>query len=459
MFALAALLAALAALAYLLLGAPPWRPAGGPAGAFAIDGLSAYMLLGFVPTFAVPRRWPALAGLLGGLLVLFAGHSLTLLLGAALVAAGRSRLRAAAPALLLVLALALLGGGGFAAIRAAPPGTMRATAALLAGLVAAPGLGAPLGIYLVLRLGLDLAGPLPPWCGLLPLAAGAGLALCGGRAALRGAAMTGFARMLLGLAMIGAGLALSARGEDLAPLGAQALAAGFLAALGGMCLPLLEARPALRIAGAATLALVPPGLGFAACWTLLRVLQSAPAPGAAWIGVPLHALAAAALAVTMALAAGAVVRLVRHAFAAPAEPPGPRIWLALPAALAGIVPELPLHLAAPAASGLIGVPAALAPGYLPWGVTAMAVAAAAAMLGFRRRLAMRGLRLGLPWMDGAAAPLPMLPAPVPAPPAWRWPRRLPPLRRLRRGARVRLPLAVLVVALLAALGLVAWVAR
>ena len=446
LFALASLFAALAALVYLLLGAPALHvPLGRLPAALTLDGLSGFFLL-LVLAAATPKLgWAEMAQFAGTLLALFADDGLTLAGGVAVAALGMRRPVAAVPVVLLALACILLGPGDFSHLRAIPPETGRAVAGMLLALAAAACLGGPLGLYLVLRLPLDLAGPLPAWAGLLPMAAGAGLALLGGWTARHGRD-SGFARLLLGLATLAAGVALSARAVDLAPLAGQALAAALLAAAAsGLALPLLGRGTVPGLAGAFALAFVPPGLGFAALWTLLRALQATPPPGGAVFGPAIQAGAMVALAGAAVLGAAGALRLGRDALAGPPAALGRITALAALALLAGIFPAPVLLLADPASQVLIGAPATLAQGYLPWAIAILLAGFAALAVLLRRRAAPAGPRLAAAWHGGAAAELPILPPP--APPALRLPIRW----RLPPGWERHVPTAAILAAALALL--------
>jgi hydrogenase-4 component B len=381
----------------------------------------------------------------------------------------------------------------FAALRATPHDSWHAglatvlamaAAGALAGLApfhpwlppahaAAPGRVAPLlsggfsklGIYLLLRLLFDLAGPVQPvWAGALLLVVGIASALLGGlRATLEGdfrAALGAGTVQQHGLIAMAAGVALAARAVDLPPLAALALAAALLLTLThgvGQTLLLLAANAALQGAGtrqldrlgglihrmpvtaAATLAgmlgfaAVPPGGGFAGVWLLFQALL-----GAARIGglvVPLLcALAVGVLALSSALGAAAAIRLFAAAFlgrprtprTAAADEVGriPRavlLGLAALSLLFGLLPSLLVTLLDPAQFALSGIslgaragllavaPDTASPGYAaPALVALLAVVglAAWAVLGWRGA---RGQSEAPAWQGGFAASPPWLP--------------------------------------------------
>jgi formate hydrogenlyase subunit 3/multisubunit Na+/H+ antiporter MnhD subunit len=133
-----------------------------------------------------------------------------------------------------VLLLVLLGAGGAAGLAplhrwlaTAQAGIAGADGALLCGAVGA------VGLYVIVRVLFDLAGPAQPgwWGGLLVLLGAAGALLAAARSARTGDIRTvagAAAAARGGLAALAVGLALAARAADLAPLAALALAAALL---------------------------------------------------------------------------------------------------------------------------------------------------------------------------------------------------------------------------------------
>ena len=391
------------------------------------------------------------------------------------------------------LALLAIPGLGFDAIRAAPPqGALGAVALALVLLGAGSKLGllpfhlwlplahpaaatpvsalmsgamVKVALYVLLRVFLDFAGPAQAaGFGPVLVALGAATALVG---ALRANIETDIKAILacstlenMGLLALGLGLALIFRGADLAPLAALALSAVllhamahagfktllFLAAgtvagqagsrsldrLGG----LVHRMPwvaGLALLGAASAAALPPFSGFAGEWLLLQsLLQS-------WrvAALPVQLLAAAALAATamaVALAAGAMLRLVGLVFLG--RPRGPaaagaqdargleRTALLVPALASVLIAVLAaplLGLAGGAIAGLLGQGAAapvagldlaLAEAgvrYPPWGVALLLAGIGAALWwGIRRAGAPVALR-GPAWDCGFQPAPPDLP--------------------------------------------------
>ena len=413
---------------------------------------------------------------------------------AALLYIGMAALGAAC----LIPALALLAGGAgfdlrFAAIRAHPPEGFRATAVLvlaLAGAGSKAGL-APLhvwlppahaaapshisalmsgamtkvALYVLVRVLFDLCGPAQPgWWGVPLLVLGAGGAVLGG---LR-ANMEGDIKALLacstveniGLIVVGLGLALAARGADLATLAALALAGAMLHAmahglfksllflgagavqhgagsrqlvrLGGL-IHRMPVTTACVLVGAASLAALPPSSGFAGEWTLFQAVLGGPRIGG--LGVQtLVCVVAALMALAAALGAAAAVRLVGVAFlgrprsprasaAVEAGPPAraAMIGLAVASGLVGLFPGAVLWLAGPALrrltaagmedrAGLLAVaPQADLPGYSAVGIALVFGVSAGLVLWLVRARTVSGHRTGPAWDCGFGAPPPWLP--------------------------------------------------
>lgn len=386
----------------------------------------------------------------------------------------------------------------FAGMRAYPPDGWRATAVcllVLAGAGAAAGLaplhrwlpsaqaampapsgallagaGGAVGEYLLARVLFDIAGPAQPaWWGGLLLASGSAAAVLGAAQAARAPDLRSIPGAVAvagaGLVGIGFGLALTARAADLASLAALALGASFLlAAANGLAVTLFAlaagaaetgggTRRLDRLGGLsrqmpvttlsvfialASLAMLPPSLGFAAVWTLLQALIGAARAGGLGSQV-LAALALLATAVAMALGAVASVRLLGVAFLG--RPRTPRAAAAQEAALparaamlalaaltivAGVFPGVLLSLAGPALRLLLGAdladraglltiaPAPEARGLTMAAVMALLVLATLATLRLLRVRAAVGHRAGAVWEGGAAPPPLWLPFGDPA---------------------------------------------
>ncbi len=293
----------------------------------------------------------------------------------------------------LVLALALLGPGAKAGLVPLhvwlPPAHAAAPAPVSALMSAAM---TKVALYVLIRLVFDLAGSGNPlWWGLPLIALGIAGAVLG---ALRANMEMDIKTILacstvenIGLITLGLGLALAARGADLAPLARLAAGAALLHSLahaGFKSLLFLGAGAVLHQAGsralaklgglakampitvaclllaAASLAGLPPSAGFAGEWLLFQSVIGAVRLG----GIGLQVMAcvvAAMLALATALAASAALRLAgvallgrpRSAAAAAATDPGPALrWAMLLPALAvtliGLAPGLVLALAQPA---------------------------------------------------------------------------------------------------------------
>ena len=257
-------LAALAGFGAMTTLALPLGPAGS-AMRLALDPLGcAFLLLLFVaakPLALFPDGDAAasLAGLPASLaaltLTLLAADPFTIALGLLLLAlATRSSLHVAVFGIVCLIAAFALAAPAtvawldcdFAAIRAAPPEGLRAAAVLVLVLLGAGSqvawtargtlpvvAGGTIGIYLLVRLLLDLCGPtLPMWWGVPLLVIGAIAAVAG---TLRAALGTTLQAVLaigglhqLGLATIGLGVAMLARTADLPDVALLALDATWL---------------------------------------------------------------------------------------------------------------------------------------------------------------------------------------------------------------------------------------
>ncbi len=350
-------------------------------------------------------------------------------------------------------------------LRTAPPEGLRADAVLLLVLAGAGVLirvCPAIAVYLVLRVLFDLCGAAQPqWWGVPLLIGGAAIAGVGSlRAALADtvhAALSLCALPLFGMSVMALGAALLAGAVDLPSVASRALDAAWLALVGhALCRTLLLAVADAVESGAGTrrldllgglirgmpvtaascltglfaVALLPPGLGFAALWMLFQSLLATARIGQTGLGL-LVACVAAMTAVSAGVVALAAVRLFGVVFlgcprtprAAVAEDPprGRRLVLAgLAAGIAalGVLPALALL----PASGwtratdplrfLALRTGAEAPGYSPIVV--------AALLGVVVVVLMRALRRGgeqrrePAWTGGFAAPPPWLPFGDPA---------------------------------------------
>ena len=477
-------------------------------GSLSLDGLNAFFLM--LPVAAglalacaglgqaVPGSLPALVG--AAMLVCLAGDARVALLGIALFAAagsGGSWRPAALAGLFLVggafAVLSVDAGLGFVAMRAHPPGDGRLPAVLALtllglGLVigwvpsrrspsgqdvagdALPVLRPVIGLYLSVRILLDLCGPATPaWWGLPLLVVGAASAGFGAVTALRSpgmaAVLSGMAVQQGGIMLTGLGVAALARATDVLPLATLALGGAMLHALvhvvmmslavtatgaaasgagsstldrlGGLAGPLPIAALGMAVAGA-SLALLPPSAGFAGLWMLLQALFAAPRLG----GLPLQ-LTVAAVAGVLALAAGfglaAVIRLGGVVFLGRARSPraaaatsvtritgATLAGLSLACAALGAFPGLALRLAEPAQrqvlaagssgmSGWLGVQTQLdSPGYRPLAVTVLLAFGLVGLWVTSRRGVLQGVQTVAAWEDGYAAPPAWLPFGDPA---------------------------------------------
>jgi formate hydrogenlyase subunit 3/multisubunit Na+/H+ antiporter MnhD subunit len=244
-----------------------------------------------------------------------------------------------------------------------------------------------LGVYGILRVGLDLLGGGPGWWWLLVLAAGAGSALYG---ILQAAVAVDLKRLLaysttenMGLVLIGVGAAGYFAGSGTGELAALALAAALLhvvnhaafktllfcaagsvlRATGGRDLDTLgglrSAMPvttALFAVGALAASALPPGNGFVSEWLLLQSLIHA-LPTTATATAVVMPLAVAVVALTAGLAVAAFVKAFGVGFLArPRSAGAARAVESPPPMLAGMV------LAGAACVGLALAPAVLAPG-------------------------------------------------------------------------------------------------
>jgi formate hydrogenlyase subunit 3/multisubunit Na+/H+ antiporter MnhD subunit len=370
-----------------------------------------------------------------------------------------------------VLALVLLGAGakaGLAPLHVWLPRAHAAAPAHVSALMS--GVMTKVAVYVLIRVLLDLCGPAQPvWWGVPLLVAGAGGAVLGGLRATQEADLKSVLAAStiehIGLICAGIGVALVARGSDLPPLAALALAGVllhvlchglfksllFLAAgavqhgagtrqlrlLGGL-IHRMPVTAACVLVGAASLAALPPAAGFASEWVLFQAVLTAARSG----GVALQtlvAVVAAALALATGLAAAAAVRLVGVAFLG--RPRSPRCAVADEAsrperlalqALAGVLlaigllPGLVLLPAEPALrllagvglegrAGLLGIaPQIGMPGYTAAGVAVLLMGLLGGAVMLARRAMVQGMRRGPAWDCGFAAPPAWLPFGDPA---------------------------------------------
>lgn len=369
-----------------------------------------------------------------------------------------------------VLALVLVGAGskaGFAPLHvwlppahAAAPGPV---SALMSGVMT------KVALYVLVRLLFDLAGPQPIWWSVPLLVVGAASAALG---ALRANMETDIKRLLacstienVGLIAIGLGVALAARAADMLPLAALAFGAALLHALahswfkallflgagatqhgagsreldrlGGLILR-MPLTTAAMLLGAASLAALPPSSGFAGEWALFQAVIAGPRVAGLGMQV-LFAVVAAVMALAVALAAAASVRLIgvgylgrprtpRAAAADEAAPPMRWALLGLGAAslavglfpgavlgLAGPALALLVHAAPPlAAGGMVLTPGHDAAGYAPLAAFVLLALAGALVWWAVRRVCAGGHRRAPLWDCGYGEPPAWLPFGDPA---------------------------------------------
>lgn len=438
----------------------------GPAGAamrLSLDPLAAGFLL--VLFLVIPCANSAPLPLAALALTVLADDGLTLAVGL-LMLGGVTLLRPATSAVVcLTVALALAGSpADFATIRAAPPEGWHAAVVLLLVLVGAgilSRLSTTIAIYLVLRVLFDLCGVGQPlWWGVTLLLVGAGIATIG---SLRAALADTLHKVLsvgslhqFGMATMALGVALFARAVDLPSVASRALAAAWLAVVCHMlcrtlllmCADAVESGAGTRrldlmggllhrmpvtsgccLVGLFTVAVLPPGLGFAAFWLLFQSLIAA--ARISDFGIQLLVLVVAALtALSVGLMALATVRLFGVVFigrprtpraAVAEEAPRPvRVVLIGVAALLGLFGLLPALVLLPTigwthvASGqwLALSTGAEATGYSPIAVAVLLALVAFAVLYVLRRPGER--RREPAWSGGFAAPPPWLPFGDPA---------------------------------------------
>jgi hydrogenase-4 component B len=309
----------------------------------ALDPLAASFLLLAPCITLVPLPLAAIV------MILSAANGFTLAIGLLLLGGLASLRSAALAAICCFVALAVAGSvSDFAAIRAVPPDGWRAAGVLfltLTGAAATATFSPVIATYVLIRLLFDLCGTGQPlWWGVPLLLAGAGIAI---GASLRGAladvldvAVSQVSLHQVGLAVIALGAALCARGVDLPSVGSHALDAAWLAiACHALCRALLlrcaEAvgsgagtqrldclggvihrmpmTTGACLAGLFTIAVLPPGLGFAAFWLVFQSLVSAARIGSLGLGL-LVAAVALVTGVSAGLAALAAMRVATIVF-------------------------------------------------------------------------------------------------------------------------------------------------
>jgi hydrogenase-4 component B len=429
----------------------------------ALDPLAAsFLLLLFL---VMPCAETAPLSLAAVAVIVLAGDGFSLAVGLLLLGGVRSLHFTAAAAVCLTVAFALAGQGEFAALRAMPPEGWNAAAVLLLVLAAAGAISQVSPViagYLALRMLFDLCGAEQPWWWGAPLLlAGAATAAIGSlRAALADTLHTvasDGSLHLFGMATMALGVALFARAVDLPSVTSQALEAAWLALVGHVlcrmlllrCADASESGAGTRrldrlgglihrmpvtagscLVGLLAIAVLPPGLGFAAFWLLFQSLLAAARIGDP--GLQVVVVGAAALAaLSIGLAALAAVRLFGVAFLGVPRTPraavaddAPRVVrrvlssLAAAIALLGVLPGLALLPAAGwtramgSMASLILHTGADTPGYSPIAVAGLlGVAGLVAMWVSRRTGEQRREQM---WSGGFAAPPSWLPFGDPA---------------------------------------------
>jgi hypothetical protein len=416
----------------------------------ALDPLAASFLLLLPCITLAPLPLAAMVA------ILTAANAFTLAIGLLLLGGLASLRSASLAAICCIIALALAGSvSDFAAIRAVPPDGWRGAGVLLltlSGGAAVATFSPIMAAYLVIRLLFDLCGTGQPlWWGVPLLLAGAGIATI---ASLRGAladlldeAVSQVSLHQLGLAAIGLGVALCARGVDLPSVASHAVDAAWLAiACHALCRALLlrcadavangagtrrldclggvihrmPTTTGACLTGLFTIAILPPGLGFAAFWLVFQSLLAAARIGSYGLGllvavVTLVTGASAGLAALAAMRVATVVFLGRPRTprAAAADEVARPVQLLLAGmaallALLGVFPTLALLPAfrwgdGAASVSLLGLRiGSQTPGY---GATFIAVLVASVWIGLSK--VVRRPRLGrreLDWSGGFSPP-------------------------------------------------------
>jgi formate hydrogenlyase subunit 3/multisubunit Na+/H+ antiporter MnhD subunit len=371
---------------------------------------------------------------------------------------------------LAVLVLVLVGAGskaGLAPLHVWLPPAHAAAPSHVSALMS--GATTKVALYVAIRVLFDICGPAQPlwWSAALLVAGAAGAVLGGLRANIEHDLKSVLACSTienLGLVAIGLGLAFAARAVDLPELAALALGGALLHAmahglfktllfigagavqhgggtrqlrlLGGL-IHRMPVTTACVLAGAASLAALPPSSGFAGEWTLFQAVLGSPRVGGLGFQT-MVAVVALLMALAVALAAAAAVRLVGVAFLG--RPRSPRaaaadevgrptqaamIALAALSGLIGLFPGAVLALASPALRLLTGSdmsgrarlvlsPQLHAPGYWPLAVAVLLGLAAAFAVWLLRTRAVQGHRRGPAWDCGFGTPPPWLPFGDPA---------------------------------------------
>ncbi len=371
----------------------------------------------------------------------------------------------AADGFTLVLAFGLASATARALDRAARPRSRSVGALLSQGMAA-------VAIYTSVRVLFDLCGPaVPGWWGLPLLTLGAAGTIWGGQRANAAddlLAILAASRVgAISLIAVGLGVALEARGSDLASFAALALAGALLHAISyatfdimlvlcaaavsrGAGTPalsqlggLLRTMPGVglgALAGAACLAGLPLTAGFTGRWLVVQSLLADQRLGGFWLQVG-FAVALAAVALGAALAAAAAVRLIGIGFlgrprtpqAAVAEDAPRRVWLAMAGLAAcclliGVWPSAALALVQPALRRLLGTgmeggglvvisPQVNSPGYAAPGIAAVLAISGIAVVGAMSRFASKNsvqARRVPAWDGGQASVPPRMPFGDPA---------------------------------------------
>jgi len=433
-------------------------PAGMPI-RLALDPLAASFLLLAPGMTLVPL---SLAGIV---VTLSAANGFTLAIGLLMLGGLGASRPAAVAAVCFVVALGFAGSvSDFAAIRAMPPDGWRATAVLLltlAGAAATASFSPALAAYATLRLLFDLCGAGQPFWWGVPLLVGGSIAatIVALRAALSDTlhdVASHAAQHQFGLAVTGLGVALLARAVDLPLVTGHALSAAWLALVCHVlcrtlllrCSEAVESGAGTRrldrlggvihrmpvtagvwLAGLFSVAVLPPGLGFAAFWLLFQSLLEVARIGGFGLGLLITAVTIL-IGLSVGLVALAALRLAavallgrprtpRAAVAdeAPRESQLGLLGLAALIGLLGVMPGLALLPAFGWTNGVatvspLGLRAGFAmPGYASLFVAALVGIAWVVLARLRRPLPARREPA---WSGGFAAPPPWMPFGDPA---------------------------------------------